>query len=98
VLGRLLAHPATDKAHIGAALAAYEHARLAFATEVVTNTHRIGLMYEFAAGPLPPPDGDENWAEQWGREVHDLFKFQWEGTAEDFWEEAERELLRLCGV
>ncbi|KAI0026777.1 hypothetical protein K488DRAFT_64556, partial [Vararia minispora EC-137] len=93
VLSRLLTHPTTTKANLTAALAAYEKSRLAFSTSVVTSARKVGLMYEYNEGPLPD-DEDEGWAERWGNMVHERWKFQWEGDAEDFWKDAEAELLK----
>jgi len=101
VLGRLLTHRVTTRSNLTAALAAYEKSRLEFSTSVVTSTRRVGKVYEFSEGPLPPSQrvqgSEDDWGQRWGKEVQDAWKFQFYGDANEFWSVAEAHLL-ISGV
>ncbi|GJE92729.1 hypothetical protein PsYK624_088850 [Phanerochaete sordida] len=54
ILGRLLAHPATDASNLRDALRIYDAVRRPVGNEVVERSLHVGLLYELVPSSFPP--------------------------------------------
>ncbi|EKM54680.1 uncharacterized protein PHACADRAFT_185571 [Phanerochaete carnosa HHB-10118-sp] len=102
VLGRLLAHPATDVSNVTDALRIYDAVRRPVASEVVERSLKAGLLYEFVAEAFPPGAdaakvhaGDPDELQKVAEEVMDMWVRQNASTPEEDWLKVQ-EMLRTA--
>ncbi|GJE88353.1 salicylate 1-monooxygenase-like protein [Phanerochaete sordida] len=104
ILGRLLAHPTVQHAHIPAVLEIYDTVRRPIAADAVERSLRLGGMYELQADCLPAGvDADKLWAGDehelaaLAEAMQEMHRFHWETMPEREWERAERMLEEVAG-
>lgn len=101
ILGRLLTDPrlAQNTAYASAALKAFESVRLPFTTDVARRARDVGLMYEFnapgrfagsAQEQSVPQQNEPEQLDDLGREINDMWAWQWEEGLDEQWEAAKR--------
>lgn len=102
VLGRLLAHRATDRANAADALRIYDAVRRPVASAVVERSLRVGLLYELVAAALPPGTdaarvhaGDRAEMQKVADEMVRIWAWHGERMPEEDWLRAQ-EMLRVA--
>lgn len=92
VLGRLLAHPATDLSNVTDALRIYDAVRRPVASDVVERSLKVGLLYELVAEAFPSGTdaakvhaGDRDELQKVAKEIMDMWVRQNASIPEEDW-------------